>query len=390
MEEGKTLVNYLSNYLSEHWCYDILYPRSARVVGLEGEDVIKSSEVTFSYERYDTPALAQLRERYDLDGVVSGAKSQFEEFVLLNEWVHHKIPNGNPEPYVPWDALFILEEAEKGKEFFCVYYALVFIQCVLALGYQARMVQIWEEEKGLSGHTVAEVWSDEFNKWVVFDPQGNFHYEKNGVPMSALDLHRIWLSGDFEGLMEVPKMPPDGRGLRHSGRPYSELFKKGGPKHTEMYFHIRIIIRNDWFSRPWGLHRRNSEEPPFLHSRDVLHWTDDRTPPLANHQNTSVEREFNWPINFVSLSFDMRLPYRLLDVHLTSHMPNHRDFMVRLNGSGWQKKPERFEWELKDGDNKIEVKPVNHWGREGTTTEVVLHFDKGNAERGIIMKEAKR
>ncbi|RKY89825.1 hypothetical protein DRQ15_08720 [candidate division KSB1 bacterium] len=388
-EKRKTSVNYLSAYLSDHkpskhWAYGVLYPHSTRIVGLESEDAIKSPQATFSYERYDTPALAQLRERYDLDSVVSGANSQFEEFVLLNEWVYNKIPGGDPEPDVPWDSLSILEDIEKGKKFFCVHYALVFVQCALALGYQGRMVQIWEEEKGLSGHSVAEVWSDEFNKWIAFDPSGNFHYEKNGVPLGALEIHKVWLSGDFEGLKEVPKMPPDGRGLSHAGKPYSELFKDGGPKHTGMYFHLRIIMRNDWFSRSWGEvsdpQGLNPEVPPYLHSRDTLHWTDDRTPPLANHQNTSVEREFNWPINFVRLWFDMKWPLRLLDVHMTSQMPNHRDFMVRLNGAEWQKKPEHFEWELKDGDNKIEVKPVNHWGREGTTTEVILHFDKEEAE----------
>lgn len=60
-EKGKTSINYLSAYLSDHkpskhWAYGVLYPRSARVVGLEGEDVIKSSQPTFSYERYDIPA----------------------------------------------------------------------------------------------------------------------------------------------------------------------------------------------------------------------------------------------------------------------------------------------------------------------------------------------
>ena len=78
--------------------------------------------------------------------MVSGARSPFEEFVLLSEWVHHKIPGGDPEPYVPWDSLAILEDIERGKVFYCVHYALVFVQCVLALGYQGRMVQIWEEE----------------------------------------------------------------------------------------------------------------------------------------------------------------------------------------------------------------------------------------------------
>ena len=51
-ETEKTPVNYLTDYLTphdtgKHWCYSVLYPSSVKVVGLEGEDAIKGSQVAF-------------------------------------------------------------------------------------------------------------------------------------------------------------------------------------------------------------------------------------------------------------------------------------------------------------------------------------------------------
>ena len=51
-----------------------------------------------------------------------------------------------------------------------------------------------DANEGNIGHSVVEVWSHQFHKWVLLDPDLNVHYQRGGVPLSALEIHRAWVT----------------------------------------------------------------------------------------------------------------------------------------------------------------------------------------------------
>ena len=90
----------------------------------------------------------------------------------------------------------------------CTHYASVFTQCCAALGFTAR-TQI------MRSHCITEVWSNDYGKWVTMDPGGDsndatkftYHFERHGVPLSALEAHTAWVNDDLDDIRVSPPPP---------------------------------------------------------------------------------------------------------------------------------------------------------------------------------------
>ena len=143
------------------------------------------SGLSFTTLGYEDKLLKTLRERYQLMKLVAPARDEWTAQLMLNEWVHKAIPGGTPG-VITNHALDILEFAFQGETFYCTQYAITYVECALALGWQARKIGIdrkhGPEGLGSTHHGVAEVWSNQFRKWVVVDPQSNLHFENEGAP----------------------------------------------------------------------------------------------------------------------------------------------------------------------------------------------------------------
>ncbi len=137
------------------------------------------------------PNMVKLRNRYDLEGLVSGAKDDYEKLRLITGWAQKQWRHtGNNKPSKS-DPLTILKEASEGKRFRCVEYAIVVAACARSLGMPSRRLALKrpdvETAKSSAGHVVAEVWLDQFNKWVFVDGQWGAIPEKDGVPLNAVE-----------------------------------------------------------------------------------------------------------------------------------------------------------------------------------------------------------
>ena len=110
------------------------------------------------------------------------------------------------------NALEILEHAARGATFWCTHYTITYAESAAALGWQARKIGVdrnhGPEGMGSSHHGVAEVWSNQFRKWVVIDAQSNLHFEKAGIPLSAWEIRAEWLKDGGKSVDHVVGVPP--------------------------------------------------------------------------------------------------------------------------------------------------------------------------------------
>lgn len=142
----------------------------------------------------------KLREKANLDRIVEVCQTDFAKVCAIQSWVnkqwsHH--PKNKPEKK---DALYILEEAAKGKRFRCVEYAFVTKECLSALEYQTRVLglmtkDVSDVESG-GGHVVTEVYLPDLKKWIVLDPQFDLIPVQNGVPLNAVELQNCIANGE--------------------------------------------------------------------------------------------------------------------------------------------------------------------------------------------------
>ena len=195
---------------------------------------------SFQHETDVHGRLAEFRQQERLDDIVRGATSEFEQFLLLMEWTNSQWAVGMPDPYPPWNAFEILRDIRQGRTSgFCAQYSVVFVQACLALGCQARYVDLLDLlDDGRRTHFTVEVWSHDYQKWIILDPSYNIYYELNGVPMSAVELHMAGRSGAWRDIQVITGQ--SSRGLK-----LADLKTM-----VDDYDNFAIDLRNDHLSRP--------------------------------------------------------------------------------------------------------------------------------------------
>ncbi len=354
----------------------------AERVSLEYErnGVIVPRSLSFGYESDFHPALVQLRQQEQLEQVVSAGGTEFDKQRLLNDWVNSQWSAGKPVPYPPWDALVILDRIRSGRsKGFCAQYAVVLVQGCLSMGWQARYLAIAEELKPHKGHLTVEVWSNQYNKWVVLDPYYCLHYESGGEPLSGLELHRLLSDGRGSDVVAVWGSGLNQRRDIQTGYMISQ------------YHHLALDLRNDHLSGP--LHFWNRHQ-------GYLSWQDRDTQGRENifTRFTREPLDFDFPLNQVELSARPGAGPGKMRLRLRTNMPDAQTFLIRRDGGQWkQAKPPYFQnqpgkikiateldllygsvavyhFSLEPGLNTVEVCALSRNGIRGPASELRLLY----------------
>lgn len=189
-----------------HADYRILTPdavREYRSIRSERYPTITSS-FTFEYEDPGLERLRDFRSRVRLDSVVRDARTEFEQVVKIKGWVarqwnwHLLRPE---QDLMEWEADRIMTPGADGKieGGFCLHYAIVLMQALQSFGFPARIVSVDYSVWG--GHEVVEAWSNDFGKWVFLDADFDTYFidRDTGIPLNALEMHRVLLKEYFPG-----------------------------------------------------------------------------------------------------------------------------------------------------------------------------------------------
>ncbi len=342
-----------------------------KLLELRNEKIIRGS-YHFAFQLYEEKRLKTLRERYELDWVTRPGNTGFEKLVRLREWVRQQWEDGWKQAvnwggrlgYIdycpPWDGLVILELAKRKLSLgMCTHYSTVFVHACAALGFPARTVVIM-------AHCVTEVWSNEYKKWVMFDVGGDtddrtkatYHFEKNGVPLSALEAHRAWLNQDFESIKIVPAKA-------------AERFTSVKDR-LDLFERFCIKLRNDELT---SLEPGEPEHGIMCYHYDgYLWWKDEKAPSQWFSLQSNRTADFHWDLNQTEIHLSLSGEKATLNVQLDTVTPNFARFLVRIDDGEWLEKPAAFPWCLHSGANSLEARSVNKFGWEGIVSSVKVEY----------------
>jgi hypothetical protein len=330
------------------------------VTEASNDELVRSS-YTFAHQLKDEPRLDILRERWQLDKVVEGTTSEFDTFMRLKRWVREQWEDGwnrgDLQWVPPWDALVVLDLASRQMSLgMCTHYASTFVQCCLSLGLQARVCIT-------TAHCVAEIWSNEHRKWVMMDPTGNTddtrkstcHYQRNGIPMSALDLHHASAKKDFEGIEEICDSAPISGTLEEN---------------VSRFYQFCTTLRNNFLT---SLYPEEPEHGAVSYTYDGHVWVGSETMPLPQFSRTSRRAgDFDWSLNQSHISLQQGSEPHAVTVLLDTITPNFDTYMIKIDDGRWKKSKERFVWKLSPGENTLRVKSRNLFGVDGIESSLVI------------------
>lgn len=323
----------------------------------------------------------QVLDEYRLHEVVEGHPTELDAMLALKRWVRSRWDHGWSRRFKEVeDALDILRAAEEGEQFNCGFYTRVFVKCARALGWVARPVGVSiaacstprGPNVGNVGHSVPEIWSNQLRKWVIMDPDMNLHYLRDGVPLSALEIHNAWLSGDAEQVEAVQDQPefvvPQG--------PCVQIVRELMPQLPD--YDARLARLN---SQRFSRHRVLDYYARLRIGK--WEWLDARClPTFVSHFSpgggltyTSNPDDLYWTVNMVRLSAKASWEGEpKLAVAMEHCMPWFSHYGVRLDAGDWERREDSFDWLLHEGHNSLQVRGVNLCGQPGITSSLQVAF----------------
>jgi hypothetical protein len=338
--------------------------------------------IPFSVSSYGDEQLAILREKYQLEKVVAPAKDEWTAQLLLKEWVHKSIPGGEAKANAR-HALDILELSARGETFWCTHYSITYMECALALGWQARHLGV-DRKHGAEGmesqhHGVTEVWSNQFCKWVVMDAQSNIHFEKQGVPLGAWEIRTEWLRNQGKSVDHVIGVPPEAvkknpaivwwKNLEDETSVYFWIYIADRALTTGDWEKIRLIFPQDeananliWFQNDDSGRKRGVIHPGYLKNQFLL---------------TDRLDDAYWTVGVIEAHVS-GLSHQAVQLRLDTYCPNLLHYEVSFDGRNWEavKDANSLLWILKPGWNPLRLHTVSQGNVTGPETTVLLDLER--------------
>jgi len=343
---------------------------------------VRWSRFPFPYSDASSPRLQAFLDRYDFARVIDGVEDEFQQLVMVRDWVHHAIPSGMPVVSAS-DPFEILDEAAAGGTFFCSHYAIVLQSCLTALGWTARHVGIDSDhgpDESSTHHGVVDVYVNSLRKWVALDAHHEVHYEKEGVPLSPWEISCEYAATEGESV-EV--------------RVGTEM------KRVEKSTQISLSYRNEACSYFWGYHYWGVD--PLA---ETGHWTlaprlkpvlvgpahegkvwYQGAPPKTHPHNGYSDGSFQFTrrtadsypgIGTCHLVLSELTHGQAVRVSAETFTPNLETILGSIDKGPFRPVGTSFDWYPHQGDNVLAVKTRNRFGKTGPVSLVSVTLEKAD------------
>lgn len=156
------------------------------------DTINENKDLVLKYEsETSNPYLTELRKKYPIDSVVSGADNDLERVKRIASWVHNLWEHDGWSEPEKNEAMYILDEVKKGRRFRCVEYGIVTTACLNSIGIKSRVLALKTEDVETrplgAGHVLLEVFVEDINKWIMVDPQWDIIPHLQEVPLNAVE-----------------------------------------------------------------------------------------------------------------------------------------------------------------------------------------------------------
>lgn len=350
------------------------------LVALENP-VLKRNTAFKTQEDISLPKFAALKEKYAIDTALRQEADEFKRQLLLRNWIRTVIEISDFEPSYPGKgyAENILDEALKGQGYHCGHYMIVQNAVMNAYGYVTRCLGAGPGVKGGPDghHGVNEVWSNKFQKWYLSDAKYNHHFEKNGIPLSALEIRDAYLknnAADIVMVKGIDRTPIETDGVANAE---GVMVTKSRADFARTYTWVEYETFNDRYSH-WpessnGTSILTMYEDDFFKNNIWIwdgkpHWAYDETGHLIREPNRDA---IEWTPNV--LTSDVKIEGDLVHIALESVTPNLRSYqMKKLPHGSWEDVPSSVDMKVDDDTLSLAFRTVNLAGVSGPEHHVSL------------------
>lgn len=321
------------------------------------------------YEDLTIPRFKTLKEKYQLDTVFHGETNEFRRILLLRNWIHRHIKINDNGPY-PGDGSCesILDYALKGNGYHCGHFMVVQNAILNAYGCVTRC--LGAGPGGADGedghHGINEVWLNSYQKWFLSDAKYNSHFEKNGIPLSALEVRDEYLKNKAADIVRA-------KGPGRTPVEFDEEFQSSKKEFARTYSWIEWDRYNNRYSI-WPQDSANL----IMYNDSYFKtntWIWDKKPHWAYNTRfmklVSDRHAIEWTPNIISST--ILIDGNKVVIRLVSVTPNFKTYQMReLPDGEWRNISDSVEIVLKKEKCELIFRTENLAGVTGLEHKIVL------------------
>ncbi|HEX5553429.1 MAG TPA: transglutaminase domain-containing protein, partial [Chitinophagaceae bacterium] len=311
------------------------------------------------------------------DTIFHGEKDELKRILLLRDWIRKVISINDFADHYPGhgSAEGILDAALKGYGFHCGHFMIVQNAVMNAYGYVTRCLGAGPGVKGGPDghHGINEIWLNKYHKWFLSDAKYNHHFEKNGIPLSALEVRDEYLKNKAADIVMV-------KGADRTPIAFDSVADKNGvmQKVTKERF-AQTFTWIEWEQ----LNNRFTSWPDFntplnMYQDDYFKnhtWIWDGKPHWAYNtpymRLVSDRKAIEWTPN--TIDSKVVIEGNRARIELDSNTPNFKTYQMKeIPNGNWIDVPKVVEVDLKEDNNEIVFRTVNLGGVTGPEHKVII------------------
>jgi hypothetical protein len=246
-----------------------------------------------------------------------------------------------------------------------------------------------------ASHEVCDIWVPCLGKWVYFDPSLTHYYfgKATRTPLNLIEMHNIvadtflkqgedmhwWCQRGSQATRQrvraIGGQKPIGcrAGPWRYGAPMPKDYDWGWYHGYLAAGFVQMTPRNDFHSHPEAIPRQFEHYPGYA---GYPFWVDEKTPPTRGGHNWFTRlRDFYWTLDQAGLNL-VQAEEGTLRVELGHSMPFFKAYRISVDGAEARAATRLFIWRLKPGLHKLEVAPVDEFGKVGLASAVTLNYTR--------------
>jgi hypothetical protein len=338
----------------------------------KGDNPVYKPNTSFeTFEDMTSDRADHLISKYRLDTVFNGEQDEFIRILMLRHWIKSVIPiedYGDPYPG-EGNVERILDYAMEGQGYHCGHYMRVQNAVMTSMGYVTRSLGAGPGVQGtrFEHHGTNEIWSNTHNKWFLSDAKYDHHFEKDGVPLSAVEIRNEYLKNEAADILMV-------KGVERKPLDYDEEVDMSKKEFAQTYTWITWDAYSDMFT-DWPEHNvmlimygDNYYKNNTWIRGTRPHWIYNSPENLRVVEN--IDEIYFTPNTIAS---NVTIDNNTARIQLDSYTPGFKEYqMKRLPGDEWETVGSELEIELKNKKYEFVFRTMNHAGVTGPEHKIVL------------------
>ena len=316
---------------------------------------IYSKHCFAGYENLSSPKFKALKEKYQLDTIFHGETNDLKRILLLRNWIRQIIPINDPGPH-PGDGTCesILDHALKGAGYHCGHFMVVQNAIMNAYGYVTRCLGAGPGgiDSSDGHHGMNEIWLNSYHKWFLSDAKYNSHFEKNRIPLSALEVRAEYLKNKAADIIRA-------KGVARTPVEFDEEYKTSKEHFARTYAWLEWDKYNDRYTPDSGIEGDRGILNMYSDEYFKTHtWIWDGKPHWAYNTKfmnlVSDRKAIEWTPN--TIASKIMIENNKAKIELRSTTPNFKTYQMKeLPDGNWKDVPSGVEANLKKDRNENSI-----------------------------------